>query len=181
MQRILLNEVSKLKQLPHVNQKTVNEALKRIKSNPRLIKKENVESHFCSFFIPIHKESKSIFLVHHIKADDWIPPGGHIEKDELPKQTVIREFKEELRHELTTEIIDCFDISIKDIADNPRNNCKMHYDLWHVVYVDKLDFIFDKGEFYDAGWFSFEEGIKKIKTTKYRKIIETLFKTIHLL
>lgn len=36
-----------------------------------------------------------ILLHHHRKLDMWLPPGGHIEKDELPDDAALREVWEE--------------------------------------------------------------------------------------
>jgi 8-oxo-dGTP diphosphatase len=44
-----------------------------------------------------------ILLVHHKRIGGWVPPGGHIEPDELPEQTVIREILEETG--VTVEIL----------------------------------------------------------------------------
>lgn len=49
-----------------------------------------------------------VLLIHHRKLDIWIPPGGHIEKDETPDDAVRREFKEELN--LDVEILNSNDI-----------------------------------------------------------------------
>ena len=38
-----------------------------------------------------------VLLIHHKKLDMWLPPGGHIEKDETPDGTLRREIKEETR------------------------------------------------------------------------------------
>ena len=179
MQKILLSVIEKLKKNPHINKQTIKKIEIRINSNPLLVKSENVKSHFCSFFVPINKKTKSIYLVHHIKAQDWIPPGGHIEKNEHPTATVKREFEEELSHKLTDEVIELFDATIKDISTNPRNPCEIHYDLWHLVYVNKLPFKFDRGEFYDAGWFSFEDALNKIRTKLYKKTVLNLFKIVN--
>jgi 8-oxo-dGTP pyrophosphatase MutT (NUDIX family) len=36
-------------------------------------------------------------LLHeHEKLDMWLPPGGHVERDELPHETAVREVREEL-------------------------------------------------------------------------------------
>jgi 8-oxo-dGTP pyrophosphatase MutT (NUDIX family) len=168
-----------LRNKKHTNKNVIDLMLKRIDKDPKLVKSENVKSHFCAFFVPIHKKSKSIYLVHHIKALDWIPPGGHIEKNELPIDTVKREFNEELDRQLTTEKIELFDATIKNIKDNPRNPCWIHYDLWYLVYVDKLPFKFDKGEFYDANWFSFEEALTKIKTTIFLQTVKKISFSLH--
>ena len=36
-----------------------------------------------------------IFLIHHCQLDKWLPLGGHIELDEDPEQTALREAREE--------------------------------------------------------------------------------------
>ena len=138
-----------------------------------LTKPEGAGAHICSFFLPVNKKTASIYLVDHIKAQDWIPPGGHINKDELPIETVKREFKEELDHQLTIEKIELFDLSIKEI-NRPRQNCLIHYDIWYLVHIDKIKFNWLKKEFHDASWFDFDEGIKKVKLSHYRNIIKKL-------
>jgi 8-oxo-dGTP pyrophosphatase MutT (NUDIX family) len=42
----------------------------------------------------IVKDSK-VLLIHHRKLDMWLPPGGHIDPDELPDDAVLREVLEE--------------------------------------------------------------------------------------
>lgn len=36
-----------------------------------------------------------VLLVHHKKLATWLPPGGHVEINELPDDAAIREFREE--------------------------------------------------------------------------------------
>ena len=36
-----------------------------------------------------------ILLVNHKRIGAWVPPGGHIEPDEMPEETVVREILEE--------------------------------------------------------------------------------------
>lgn len=169
----LIKEINKLKKCHWVNKDTFNGFLKLINTQKILIKSEGVGIHICSFFLPVNKQTGSIYLVHHIKADDWIPPGGHIDKNELPINTVRREFKEELDHQLTDEKIELFDLSIKKI-NRPHQNCLAHYDIWYLVYIEKLPFNFLRKEFYDAGWFDFNQGTKKIKLNLYRNIVKKL-------
>lgn len=145
----------------------------------KLIKKENVESHFCVFFLPIHVPTKSIYLVHHKKANLWIPPGGHIEPNELPEQTVKREFYEELSFNLTNEEINLFDISVTNVSDS-KTICKLHYDLWYVVYMkEKKDFIFSKKEFYNALWLSYQEALNKETRDINKKVIKPFISSLN--
>ena len=166
-------ELNRLGTLKHIGKTIIEKFLKRMDKDKRLIKEENPTNHFCCFFLPFHKQTGLIYLVDHIKGRDWMPPGGHIERNEFPQETVKREFLEELNYKLTNEKIELFDISVKRI-NKPKQVCKIHYDLWHLVYVEKINFVYDKKEFYRASWLSIEEGLQLIKTVKYNDIVKKL-------
>ena len=51
------------------------------------------KKHFTASAVVI--EQSHILLVHHRRIGAWLPPGGHIEEQELPHETAIRETKEE--------------------------------------------------------------------------------------
>lgn len=175
-QSLLKKEVLKFK---NVKKNIVAEFLKKLSSTDKITKELNIDEHICSFFVPVNKRSKSIYLTHHIKADDWIPPGGHIKFGEHPSDTVIREFEEELNHKIEKKQISVFELSIKDVSDNPRSPCKIHYDFWYLIDVPKINFKFLRKEFYDAYWHPLnEQTYNKIKTSHYKKIIEKLGKII---
>ena len=168
-------EILKLNNKSQVDKKISKKFLERL-SLGRLIKQQNPADHFCSFFLPIDIKSKSIYLGHHIKADDWIPPGGHINPNETPLDTVKREFTEELRYELNKEKVELFDLTIKNVSGNPKHKCKVHYDFWYLVYINKFAFKFDKSEFYQAEWLSIPDALKRMKLVKYANVIKKLFK-----
>lgn len=53
-----------------------------------------------------------LLLVHHKNLDKWLPPGGHIEKDETPDEAVMREIKEETG--LDVELLNRGELSKED-------------------------------------------------------------------
>lgn len=169
MKKLFEKEILKLNKLPYVNKKTIEKFLGRLSQDSRLTSEENPRDHFCSFFVPVYFPTSEIFVGHHIKADEWIPPGGHIEKKEMPQDTVLREFVEELQHKISRRRIKLFDIGITIITNNLRNRkCRMHRDLWHyTIMSNKENFVFDKGEFYEAEWLPIDIAIKRA----YRKEI----------
>lgn len=169
----LKKQIFNLAKKSYLDKQVVARFLTRIKKDKRLTKEENPTNHFCCFFLPFDKRSRSIYLVDHIKAQDWIPPGGHIKRNELPLETVKREFSEELNYQLTKEKIEFFNLSIKRI-NKPNQVCKIHYDLWYLVYINRISFVFTKKEFYQAGWFSAEKGLQLIKTTSFNTIVKKL-------
>lgn len=173
MKNCFADEVRSLKRLKNVDKKIASVFLDKSRLKSSFIKKNSLSEHFCSFFLPIDIESKSIYLVDHIKAKMWIPPGGHIEEGESPRDAVVREFVEELSYRLEEEKIELFDLSITSIED-PNRTCKTHYDFWYAVFISQQDFRFERKEFHDARWFSFEEAVSKIERPSFKTIIGNL-------
>ncbi len=128
--------------------------------DPKILKKQNTPSHLCVMFIPFYQTSNNniyIYLGHHKKADDWIVPGGHIEPNETPTQTVIREFKEELNFDIKPNQVQFFNIAIKPV-NKPHWGCVTHYDLWYAIRLpNRIDFEFITSEYYQARWVQLEE------------------------
>ncbi len=137
-------------------------------------KGEGNPRHYCSFFLPYDRKKGMIYLGHHKKADDWIPPGGHIEPGETPSDTAVREMKEELGVVITKDMLTAFTLSVKPI-NRPESGCMAHYDVWHLVDIPVQDFNFLRSEYYDAGWFTVPEALTKItKNPDFAKIIQLL-------
>ncbi len=139
-----------------------------------LTKEENSESHFCCYFLPLDRHAQKIFIVHHKKAQTWISPGGHIEKDERLIDTLNREISEELgvpSFFITPPLP--FFFSITDIKNDPRK-CKEHLDIWFLMETDGKDFNVDPSEFWDTKWITFEEAESTITEQTNREAIKLL-------
>jgi 8-oxo-dGTP pyrophosphatase MutT (NUDIX family) len=110
-----------------------------------------------------------VAMVFHKKLRTWLPPGGHIDENEIPSEAAIREVKEETN--LDVEIISDlrgtfgddhvmeeplpFRIQIEDIPDK-KIGLHQHIDLVYVARV-KRDSLRISHESEDIGWFSKEE------------------------
>jgi 8-oxo-dGTP pyrophosphatase MutT (NUDIX family) len=107
------------------------------------------------FYEQIEKGSliNVLFIGDHIKTGVWLVPGGHIETDEDPYDTVVREIKEELGRKVTHKNIRFFDISITNI--NSSYPCKRHWDLWFLYPLEKqLKFNYLREEYKITEWIS---------------------------
>ena len=51
--------------------------------------------HFTATAFVLHPDQDKILLHWHNKVMEWLPPGGHIEKNESPEEAVVREVYEE--------------------------------------------------------------------------------------
>ncbi len=153
--------------------------LKKVKEGA-LTRDQNNESHVCVYFLPINRKEKKVFFVNHKKAGTWISPGGHIEKNELPKQAVIREFSEELGYNISkNQPLQPFLLTIVDI-ENTKRRCKTHFDIWFTVDTPINAFTVDTKEFFETKWMSIEEAKKLTKDKNNKTALSAVEKTIFL-
>lgn len=124
----------------------------------RIAKPDNPPKHLVSYFVLFDNSHDSILLIDHLKAKLWLPTGGHIEPDEDPRDTVLREAQEELG-------IDAKFASV--VGDKPlfvtvgkTRGPGTHTDvsLWYVV-DGKTDEVldYDRGEFNSYKWLTLDE------------------------
>ncbi|MEI6843198.1 MAG: NUDIX domain-containing protein [bacterium] len=154
--------------------------LKRIVAGD-ISKAENSTSHFCTYFLPYNPETGEIFLIHHKKSGLWLAPGGHLDKDETPTDTLKREVMEELGFEIKKpETYQPFLLTMTKIPTRPNSTCRMHYDIWYAIPTDGREFAVDMTEFFASQWISLEGAreivIDRQNLTAFAKIEEMLIK-----
>ena len=104
-----------------------------------LTRTENPLSHSCAMLIAYDVYTKKVLIVNHKKAHSWIFPGGHIEVDELPTTTVLREAKEEIGISVKEgELIGPFGAQVLDI-NNPPQTCREHFDIFFGAGIKPSD------------------------------------------
>ncbi|MET8795909.1 NUDIX domain-containing protein [Nocardia sp. NPDC004568] len=113
--------------------------------------------HLVSYVVVVDPTGDAVFLVHHIKAGRWLPPGGHVEPGEHPALTARREAAEELgvtaapglHHDplfLTITTTVGIDGGHEDVS------------LWYVLVADRsTEFTLDPGEFHAGRWWGMDE------------------------
>ncbi len=118
---------------------------------------------FCASAFVINPIDKKILLVKHKKFNKWVQPGGHIEFDELPEETALREVYEETGIKIKLLGIrfpredDC--IRPLGIQKNRNKEGEIHIDIiYPAVPINPIDCepkISEEST--GAGWFSLNE------------------------
>ncbi|MDB5178846.1 MAG: mismatch repair protein MutT [Patescibacteria group bacterium] len=114
--------------------------------------------HLVSYVVVVDGARRSMLLMEHIAAGLWLPTGGHVEPDEDPYRTAVRELGEELGAKA---------LQVASVADLPlfvtvtqTQGAGIHTDvsLWYVVAGDeKMWLDVDPREFRGYRWMSFDE------------------------
>lgn len=120
----------------------------------RTAKPATPPKHLVSYFAVI--DGEHILLVDHKKALLWLPAGGHVEPQEHPRATVLRELAEELGFAAAHPI----DAPVMITCTETVGLTAGHTDvsLWYVVRASRAQPIqFDASEFNGVRWFHFSE------------------------
>ena len=131
-----------------------------------------------------------VLLIKHRKLHVWLPPGGHVEENELPDDAVLREIYEEtgIRAEMlpnrrglslssghAKEMETPFAVLLVDIEGDGSHN---HIDLIYACRAMSDVLVPDENEITDAAWFSCEQ-IRDLDTfDNVRKVIICAAKTV---
>jgi 8-oxo-dGTP pyrophosphatase MutT (NUDIX family) len=145
-----------------------------------------LEKHFTASALII--DNGRVLLLHHKKLGVWLYPGGHVEKNETPDQTVIREVKEETG--LDIEIIGEKDNNLADIDTDISVLhspyvilCELVGNHYHndIIYLCKIsghnrEIKHNEGESKDVRFFNIDE-LDDIKLfPNFRRLLEKVFK-----
>lgn len=114
------------------------------------------DTHLVTYFVIASPDMDRVLLVDHKKAGLWLPPGGHVDPDEHPKETVRREANEELR--MNAEFL--YGEPILLTVTETVGNLAKHTDvsLWYLLKGDPGQMLdYDPDEFNRIRWFKMDE------------------------
>ena len=121
----------------------------------RTAKPATPPKHLVSYFPVV--DSDHILLVGHKNARMWLPTGGHVEVDEDPRTTVIREIREELGLHVSPEEVEG-PILVTVTETVGLTSGHVDVSLWYPVHVARTaHLIYDTSEFNEVRWFRHED------------------------
>ena len=121
----------------------------------RVQKPATPPKHLVSYFAVI--DTDRILLVDHRNAQLWLPTGGHVEPDEDPRTTVVRELKEELGLEVSQESIGPpLMVTVTTTVGVAHGHTDVS--LWYTVNTrPSQEFSYSLEEFREIRWFAFAD------------------------
>lgn len=137
----------------------LNEFILFLKEGKDIYNKNNYDGHLCgSSWIVDSKEEKAL-LIHHPKLKKWMQPGGHLEENEIPYETAIRELKEETNININNvrnkkEIL--IDAGIHEFKHSSKPE-HIHYDLRYYFDVNSKKVNIKSEEGVEIKWVKFQD------------------------
>ena len=111
--------------------------------------------HLVVYFVPVDAAGRCLLLGDHRKSGLWLPPGGHVEDGEDPREAVAREAEEELG--IVASSVDDLPFFL---TVTPTNDAISHLDvdLWFVLQVRRgAPLTPDPREFRSVRWFGLDD------------------------
>lgn len=120
----------------------------------RVQKPDVPPKHLVSYFMLFDEAAQKVLLVDHKKAQLWLPAGGHVEPDEHPRDTVIRECEEELG--ISAEFWRAAPLFLTSTITVGHTAGHTDVSLWYVLKGNQdVPYSFDSNEFNSIQWFGF--------------------------
>lgn len=153
MRRHIHDEILAIAPLDDMEAGTKRDVLAWIDSGVELCRTQKPATpprHLVSYFVLI--DGDYILLVDHIKAELWLPTGGHVEPDEHPRTTTSREAMEELGVEaIFVQEAPLFLTSTTTVGITAGH---VDVSLWYLLRGDRhATLTYDKSEFRDVRWY----------------------------
>lgn len=159
VKKILLAEIESISAFDSLEREHLVDTLNWVHIDDNIYrghKPDYPKKHLVCYFVPVDLSAKKILLVDHRKACLWLPPGGHVEFNEHPKDTVIRESVEELR--IIPDFVyntSFFITQTETVGKTPKHT---DVTLWYLIKGDSdLSYNYDNQEFTDCRWFGFND------------------------
>lgn len=150
--------VSAIVPFDELEQDHVDFVLKWIQSDVDIFRAEEPATpnpHLVSYFLVLSTDRSKVLLVHHKKSGLWLPSGGHVELNEEPKITVIREAQEELG--MQAEFL-CENPHFVTVTQTVGHTPHTDVSLWYILQWNPDEPLnFDSREFHQIRWFQFDD------------------------
>lgn len=177
MRQEIRKEIGSIEPFDPIEETTISEVLEWIDSGAelcRLEKPATPKKHLVSYFVLV--DGEQLLLVDHINAQRWLPTGGHVEPNEHPRQTALRELQEELGIEANF-LLD-HPVLVTSTETVGRTSGHTDVSIWYALKGNSSDeFQIDEAEFNEARWFS-RDGLPENTDPQLPRFVEKLYRQL---
>lgn len=139
---------------------------------------KELKKHFTATGYVVNKSRTKMLLIHHNKLDKWLPPGGHLDENEIPHEAAIREVFEEtgvqavlinlkendlsLNDEVDTQLLRPYAMMYQIIPKSSKDEEHIHLDLAYALEASEDAIISaEYKEVHDVQWLTKSDILSK--------------------
>jgi 8-oxo-dGTP pyrophosphatase MutT (NUDIX family) len=163
IKQVILDAVNTIQPFDTLEQQHKDGVLDWIRSDAplfRISKPDNPPKHLVSYFVLYDPQSLQLMLIDHVKAQLWLPTGGHVDIDEDPRTTVGREAYEELQITAKFDTVFGHDPIFMTVTEIKGQSIHTDVSLWYVIEGKSTDkMAYDKREMNSYRWLSLQDVI----------------------
>jgi 8-oxo-dGTP pyrophosphatase MutT (NUDIX family) len=112
---------------------TVSQLMSFVKENDDCFERSLLKGHVTASAWVISDDETSVVLIHHLKLDKWLQPGGHCDGDADTLRVAQKECFEETGLETKAVSEEIFDIDIHEIPQRKEIPAHIHYDVRYLL------------------------------------------------
>lgn len=177
MRQEIREEISRIDPLDDSEKETIEDAINWIDSGDdlfRLVRPDIPNKHLVSYFAVV--DGDYLLLVDHINAEMWLPTGGHVEPNELPRDTAIRECLEELNLKAEFLIDEPVFITCTETVGKTCGHTDVS--IWYALKGNRQASIkYDENEFNGVRWFH-KDSLPENTDPHLERFVQKLYKSI---
>jgi len=117
-------------------QAMVNRTVEFVQTNPNCFERSLLQGHVTGSAWIVNKAFTHVLLIHHIKLDRWLQPGGHCDGDGDVLNVALKEAGEETGLTVKPKSDRIFDVDIHQIPERKNVPAHLHYDIRFLFTAD---------------------------------------------
>ncbi|MET8160337.1 NUDIX hydrolase [Sphaerisporangium sp. NPDC005289] len=116
------------------------------------------DRHLAVYAALLDEAARTVLLVDHAKAKAWLMPGGHVDPEENPQVTVVRELNEELKIAPPFHARLGSDAFFLTVTETRPPHSHTDVTLWFVFSASQqMEIVPDPAEFSACRWFALDD------------------------
>jgi len=112
---------------------TIGRFISFVEENPNCFERSLLKGHVTASAWVVNHDGAAVLLIHHLKLDKWLQPGGHCDGDPDTLHVAIKECFEETGLQTEPVTAEIFDIDIHEIPQRKDIPAHLHYDVRYLL------------------------------------------------
>lgn len=139
--------------------------------HPDALHRSCLEGHLTGSALVVDPSRRATLLIHHVKLDRWLQPGGHVDGDGDLAGAALREATEEVGIDGLQVCEPAIDLDIHEIPERGEEPAHLHLDVRFLVLAPHGADPTINHESLDARWVTIDDPDQLIASTELRRLV----------